>query len=64
MRVTPFGPAEYTHRDALRDLLAFADLTGIDKDGNPTRRPGPRARDKHWRYRLARNLTLALRGIL
>lgn len=58
-----FGSTSYTRHDAVRDLLAFADLTGIGKDGKETRRPGPRAGEKHWRYRLARDLMLALRGI-
>ena len=52
-----FGPPVYTQRDAVTDLLRFADMTST----NGNRRQTPYARS--WRCRFARQLVLALRGV-
>lgn len=59
MAVSDLGGREYTKRDAVSDLLRYAELTSA----NGTRRPGPGMRPTLWRQRLARRLALAVRGV-
>ena len=63
MRMTPWGPNEYTRSDAARDLLAYVPLTAVRDGKDVVIAEGPRMAPKFWRYRLARELVLALRGI-
>lgn len=58
--IAHLGGREYTRHDAIRVLLAYADITSTDG----SRRPGPLARPERWRQSFALKLGLALRGLL
>ena len=60
MKGYTFVDEAYTMCDAVRVLLAYADMTSTDG----TRRPGPLARPERWRQSFALKLGMALRGVL